>query len=377
MKSKMINKQTLLLGGLLFILVFSSLMYIPVVASDDDDENGVPTDDEDDDGIPDDEEDEDDDGVHDHDEEDNKRKLQIEVSDYEAHIESSLQTGDVHNEFGVEMHAEDEGLKFQFEFERDNDTVETELEFQVVLSEIIEYIDDPMDGYYNESIDEVVQVVELNDWNPIVYTIETIGNDTVHVFSIETDDSVFSATIYITGEFTVVNEVLVAPTQLKIDVGIHNFNYTEPDSVLALKVKLDSEEEVDYEDDEETEDEEYENATNEHEVEVTLGDYSGFFSWIETATIDGVEQEVKATPIDVGAEENKLYLNYPRGNEIIHDPKIGIAGVLQITSPTGFLGIRSRIELPDLSRNELLIVSAAALLTITGLVMVFRRKRRR
>ena len=303
MKSKMINKQTLFLGGLLFILVFSSLMYIPVIASDDDEEDGVPTDDEDNDGIPDDEEDEDDDGVHDHDEDENKRKLQIEVSDYEAHIESSLQTGDVHNEFSVEMHAEDEGLKFQFEFEKDNGTVETELEFEVVLSEIIEYIDDPMDGYYNESIDEVVQVVKLDDWNPIVYTIETIGNDTVHVFSIETNDSVFSATIYITGEFTVVNDILVAPTQLKIDIGIHNFNYTEDDSQLALKVKLESEREVDYEDDEETEDEELGHSDNEHEVEILLDEYSGFFSWIETAMIDGVEHEVKVTPLEMNSEE--------------------------------------------------------------------------
>ncbi len=365
MKAKQINRQKLFLGGLMAILVISSFMYIPVNASDD----------EDDDGLPDEEEDEDNDGVHDHDEEENERNLQIEVSDKEAHIESRLKTGDVHNEFNVEMHAEDEGLKFNFEFERDNDTVETEIEFEVVLTEIIEYRDIAADGYYNESTDEVVQVYELDEFNPIVYTIETISNNTVHVFAIETNDTVFSATIYIAGEFSLVNDVLVAPTQLKIDIGIHNFNYTELDTVLALKVKLGSELEVDYEDDDVTEDEEDERATDEHEVEISIGDYSGFFSWIETATVDGVVKEVKATPIEIGEEENKLYLNYPRGNEIIHDPKIGIAGILQ-TTPTGFLGIRPWIVLPDLSRNELLIVSAVAFIAITSLVMIFRRKKR-
>jgi hypothetical protein len=264
-------------------------------------------------------------------------------------------------------------LKLKFEYKADNDSEETGIEFSVRFTEIIEYIDDPVDGYYNESIDEAVQVVKLDDFAPIVYTIEIISSDTVHVFAIETTDGVFSATIYATEEFTLVNDVLVSPTQLKIDVGIHNFDYNVSNSVLALKIKLESEANVNYEDDDVTEDEENERATDEQEVEIFIGDYSGFFSWFETATVDGVVRVVKASPIAISEDESILYLNYPRGNEIIHDPKIGISGILQ---KAGFLGLRPWIVLPDLSRIELLIVSAVAFVAMTSLVTIFRRKKR-
>ncbi|MCK5304277.1 MAG: hypothetical protein KAJ72_03440, partial [Candidatus Heimdallarchaeota archaeon] len=234
----------------------------------------------------------------------------------------------------------------------------------IVLSEIIEFIDTSADGFYNDSVDQEIQVLRLDEFKPIVYTTEIISNDTVHIFSIETVDEVFTATAYATTEFTIVNDVLVAPTQLKVDFGIHNFNYTELDSVLALKVKFESEFEVDYEHDDETEDEEFEHADNEQEVEIAAGDYIGFFSWIETAMVDDVEQVVKATPIETSEGENKMYLSYPRGTEIIHDPKVGIANVIQI--PTSAVG-----------SNEILIISTVAILTATGLTVLFRKKSKR
>ena len=338
-----------MLGGLLAILVISSFLYTPVLGDSDDDLN---------------DEDEDDDGISDHDEDENRRELEIEISENEVQIESSLDLGGLSNEFEVKIKTEDEGLKIKFEFEIDNETVETEIEYKVVLSEIIEFIDTSADGFYNDSIDQVVKILKLDEFKPIVYTTEIISNDTVHIISVETVDEVFSATAYVTTEFTIVNNILVAPTQLKVDFGIHNFNYTEPDSVLALKVKFESEFEVDYEHDDETEDEEYEHADNEQEVEIVAGDYIGFFSWIETAMVDGVEQIVKATPIETSEGENKMYLSYPRGTEIIHDPKVGIANILQI--PTSAVSL-----------NEILIISAVAILTVTGLTVLFRKKSKR
>ena len=338
-----------MLGGLLAILVISSFLYTPVLGDSDDDLN---------------DEDEDDDGISDHDEDENRRELEIEISENEVQIESSLDLGGLSNEFEVKIKTEDEGLKIKFEFEIDNETVETEIEYKVVLSEIIEFIDTSADSFYNDSIDQVVKILKLDEFKPIVYTTEIISNDTVHIISVETVDEVFSATAYVTTEFTIVNNILVAPTQLKVDFGIHNFNYTEPDSVLALKVKFESEFEVDYEHDDETEDEEYEHADNEQEVEIVAGDYIGFFSWIETAMVDGVEQIVKATPIETSEGENKMYLSYPRGTEIIHDPKVGIANILQI--PTSAVSL-----------NEILIISAVAILTVTGLTVLFRKKSKR
>ncbi len=349
LKAKQMNKKKLMLSGLLAIIVISSFLYTPVIGDSDDDLN---------------DEDEDDDGISDQDEEENKRKLEIEISDNEVQIESSLETEGISNEFHVKISTEDEGLKIKFEFEIDNNTLETEIEYKIVVSEIIEFIDTSADGFYNDSIDQEVKVLLLDEFKPIVYTTEVISNDTVHIFSIETVDEVFTATAYVTTEFTIVNDVILAPNQLKVDFGIHNFNYTEDDSALALKVKFESEFEVDYENDDETEDEENEHADNEQEVEIAAGDYIGFFSWIETAMVDGVEQIVKATPIETSEGENKMYLSYPRGTEIIHDPKVGITDILQLqTTPVG--------------SSEILIISAIAIFTITGLTVLFRKKSKR
>ena len=80
--------------------------------------------------------------------------------------------------------------------------------------------------------------------------------------------------------------------------------------------------------------------------------------------VDGVEQVVKATPVETSEGENKMYLSYPRGTEIIHDPKVGIANVIQI--PTSVVG-----------SNEILIISTVAILTATGLTVLFRKKSKR
>ncbi len=346
LKAKQMNKRKLMLGGLLAMIVISSFLYTPVLGDSHEDE------------------DEDDDGISDHEEDENRRKVEIEISDNEVQIESSLETDGISNEFDVKIKTEDEGLKIKFEFEVDNETLETEIEYKILVSEIIEFIDTSADGFYNDSVDQEIQVLKLDEFKPIVYTTEVISNDTVHIFSVETVDGVFSATMYVTTEFTVVNDVIIAPNQLKVDFGIHNFNYTEPDSVLALKIKLESEMEVDYENDDETEDEEDGRASDEQEVEIVAGDYIGFFSWIETAMVDGVEQVVKATPIETSEGENKMYLSYPRGTEIIHDPKVGIANIIQ--TPTSAVG-----------SSEILIISAVAILTVTGLTVLFRKKSKR
>lgn len=358
MKIKRIVRNKMLLGGILTILVLSSFLINPVTADEDDGEE---------------EEDEDEDGVNDDEEEENRRGITVEVSGTEAQIESHQNYGDFQNEISIQMKAESEGLKFEFSFENDSDVSEFEIEFSVEISEIIEYVDLHEDGFYNETIDTLVQQVQLDEFNDIVYTIDNISNNLVHHLSIISTDGVFSAGVYFSSEFALVNGILIAPTQIKIDVGIHGFDFDEPDSNLALKIALESEVDVDFEEDEETEDEEDGRANDEQGIDISLGEYSGFFSWIENVTVDGVNHLVKASPLISDEEETRLYLNYPRGNEIIHDPKIGIADILQNLSISLFEGI-PWIALPDVTMYELLIVSGAVLGVIGVLMLITRKK---
>ncbi len=353
MKSKLLNKQKLFLGGLIVVLVFSAFLYLPVTAHEDEDE----------------------DGIDDETEDENRREVDIEYAPYEVTISSSIENNGIDNEFQIQVTVGSDGLVIELEFEEDNDTLETEIEFEVRFTEIIEFRDLSSDGIYNAS-DDVIKTLELDDFKPIIYTTETIDNETVHVFFIETTDDIFTSTLYITGDFANISGVVIAPTQMKIDIGIHDFDYDELDTQLALKVELESELDVDYEDDEETEDEEYGYSDDEHEIEVNLADYSGFFSWIETVTVDDVEYEVKVTPLEYDGEDYRMYFNYPRGSDIIHDPKIGLSGILTgLDSPTIDPLIGSWVNLPLVSQNELLIVSAISFLILTGLVLVFRRNK--
>ena len=111
-----------------------------------------------------------------------------------------------------------------------------------------------------------------------------------------------------------------------------------------------------------TGDEEEGYADDEKEVFVESDVYSGFFSWKETALIDGVEMDVLAKRITLEEEELKrLYLCYPRGNHIYHDPKIGIViGLLPVDDLTTIVTTWSIIS----------VIGVAAIM-----IVVLRRRR--
>lgn len=141
----------------------------------------------------------------------------------------------------------------------------------------------------------------------------------------------FTAHIYVSEEFYVVNGTLITPVQSKLDIEISDFQYLNSSSQLALYMSLESEN--DYDDEEETEDEIREYATNEKGVVSEMNNLTGIFTWKDNATINGISKSVLTSDLDIDdydGDEQKLYLIYPRGSHIYHDPKIGIAGIYKI-----------------------------------------------
>ena len=372
MRIRIKQKQKIVLGGLLLFLMFSSILYIPVSADGDNEEDT----------------DEDDDGIDDEEEEINEREIQIEIDDYEAQIRSRLKTNDTKNEIEIEIETEhdeedyeDYGLEFKFMFKQDIEKEDFELKFKIIVEDIVEFIDLDSDGIYNESADQLVQTYLLNNFKPFDYSILNDNGTNIYTLVAETTDEVFKANVYFVGEFVLINETLISPTEVKIDLEIYDFNYTEINSQLAMKIMLkdkiedeDDEEDEEIEIEDETEDEKEERATDEKGVRFIDGDFSGFFTWVEFAYVDGVKEDVKFSPIKKDDDDKWMYLNYPRGNTIIHDPKIGVEGVLEKLG--WILGSKPLFELPNLSQNELLIVSAMTFLALTGLVFIFRKKKK-
>jgi len=282
------------------------------------------------------EEDEDDDGIGDDEENENKRAISIEVQTREAHIESSFESGEIENEIQIEIHEEDEVLKIQYEFSTEIGDNESELEFSASFYTIIEYIDENNNTLFDIENDTIVQTYTIGPFQPIVYKFINSTQGNLYSFKSTTNDGVFTAMVFVSNEFLKVNETVITPTEAKIDIIIENFPYVENDSALALGVKLQAEVEIEY--DNETEDESYERATDEAELEVNMTDYLGFFSWNEKALVDDIKQPVVISYHNESSQnERKIFLNYYRGTTIIHDPKVGITGILLLETTNPFI----------------------------------------
>jgi len=298
MKHATLNKAVL---GMVLLLLVSSIAVVNATTTTEDEteeEDLTTTEDENETSTEDDDDNDD----------SNEREVLVTVTDTHAEIKSELETGGIEDSFKIEVNVGGDGVEFKVEFETETATNETEREFEVDFSELVEYLDVNGNGVYDEENDTEIQTVMLDSFEPIVYTIQNTTDGPVHIFDVLTTDGVFGTRIYATGNFTEVNGSVIAPTQVKIDVMIWNFNFTEVDSQLALKVELSTSLETTYDD--ETEDEEDGRATDEASVDVLMTDLNGFFSWKESVEIDGVTHVVNSSIHEVSDTEQEIYLNY-------------------------------------------------------------------
>lgn len=349
MKHATLNKALL---GMVFLLLVSSIVVVSATTTTEDETTETETTSEDgtttsinDDGS-------------------NDREVTVTMTSTHAEIESQLESGGTEDSFKIEVDVGANGVEFKIAFEAETAINETERAFEVDFSQLVEFIDNNSNGVYDESIDTDVQTLELVSFLPIAYSTENISGTTVHVFDVSTTDGIFGARIYATGDFTDINGSLIAPTQVKIDVFIRNFNFTEVDSQLALKVGLSTELETSLSD--QTEDEEDGRATNEAAVDILMTDINGFFSWKESAVIDGVAYQVNSSIHEVSATEQEIYLNYPQGNEIIHDPKIGFENLLIMGG--------NPLPIVQILADNFLPISIGLAIVVIGVVVVTKRR---
>ncbi|MFX1357594.1 MAG: hypothetical protein ACFFA8_09925 [Promethearchaeota archaeon] len=309
--------------------------------------------------------DDDNDGIDDDLEESEKRNIEIEFSANEFQINSILRNGKTKDSIEFKIKYESEGLEVEVSYESEyssENSTEFEIEFGVTFRKLIEFVDLNGNGIYDPSTDDKIQEVALNSFQPLIYTNSSIAGDTVlHYFIVNTTDGVFTAHIFLVEEFDIVNNTLITPTQTKIDIEMKNFNYLNDTSQLALYTKLESG--IEYEDENETEDEKDGYASNEDGVMTRNLNYAGIFAWNELAMVDGLQENVLSSAIQIDDDdenEQKLYLNYPRGTHIYHDPKVGISLL-----GSGFPWI-----------PVILVIGAIAIVGVAVAIVLVRRKKR-
>ncbi len=281
----------------------------------------------------------DNDAIDDNFEDLNKRKIEVDISENEATIQSIRQgtetkdlirTDIVYSEYGVEIQI---GYKSSIE-------ADFEITFGITFRELIEFIDNDFNGLYDPEVDQSIQNYTLNDFLPIYYEKVVIQDESfLHHLRIQTVSSNFTLNVYFAEEFTIVENSLISPTQAKIDIEIENFNYLNDSSQIALYTSLDSE--ADFQRHNDTEDEEKGYAKAELGIATVVNEYTGFYSWNESGIVDEASQNILVSgilPDDIIENGNKVYLNYPRGVIIYHSSKIGIEGLL-ITEEFPLLGL--------------------------------------
>jgi len=259
-----------------------------------------------------------------------------------------------------------EGEGSELQWVNDYEMVQYKLKFEVWFRGLIEFVDLNDNAVLDFEVDEIIEDYGFNSFQPVDYSLISISDDSnLHYILLNTTDGLFATHIYFVEEFVYVDETLISPTQVKIDIEITDFNYTDANSQLALHTKLWSET-IGYEEREETNDEEEGYASEEKEVYINNEEYTGIFSWKETALIDGVEMPVFTKKIIIDGEDEhleKLYICYPRGNHIYHDPKIGIY-ISIIQTPNNLL-------IPIIITSS--VASVIGIVTVTFVVMKKRR----
>jgi len=157
-------------------LTQESIEYIRSAEEDEEDDEDEP---EDDDG----------DGIDDETENLNKRLIDVEYSENQAHIKSELHSGFIKDKIEIELQAEDEGLRIKVDYSKDIKNNDYDLEFEILFSTLIEFIDNNNDSIFTENQDTLLDEITLDSFNDFQYSFYLIENTTyMHYFKISTTD---------------------------------------------------------------------------------------------------------------------------------------------------------------------------------------------
>lgn len=307
---------------------------------------GLAQDDEDDEEQEEAEQERDDEEAEDEGEEDEReeeRSIELEIDGKDVKIELERETEPREDE--VEMRWKAEEATFELAYESENETQETEDELEAVFGALAEYRDENDNGRYDAG-EEIVSGWALGDefededeigledraeWdNPSIDDVSRDGKDGKRITTTAQLGGSGELTLrfLVFGDFVDLNGTSLSPTGAKIDIVVEDYGYQANGTDLALfletETKREFEQDVDDDDD---------------ETGVSARDPGNetaprlVFTWKDQAEIDGQMRDVATTVLEEETEtesddeeaehetERSFVLSYPRGEEIVHDPR--------------------------------------------------------
>ncbi len=239
-------------------------------------------------------------------------------------------------------------VNFQYSGKNVNNT-ESHLQIKLKATQLVEFIANKTAGQLNgyNSNDTLVKSFDLTkanwslsltnstvSYNNAINSASntTVSNSTVWTMTASTTlntNATLSFQFLVTNGFAPMpgNNTL-APNAIKFSVALNNYTYSNPQSQLALKMIFKSGLRSDH----------ISNNTEDHidgltrnkasEVNFGNGTTSGFFSWIDSYTVDGVNKTIVTSPaVSVDKEDssyNQMYFSFAHGKNITWDPKVGV-----------------------------------------------------
>jgi len=180
---------------------------------------------------------------------------------------------------------------------------------------------------------------EVDFTKPKVNLIKADGTDTGLKIRTGTEDGIFGLTFYLVSTAQYGQERGISPFEVKYDISIQDYPFQASDSSLALE-NIFSFPEVVLEDpgdrrfDKKPLPPDWNPPPKERTLGYDLETLSLFFSWATNVTVDGEDHNVTAEyTVSVDGESTmveRMTFIYPQGQSILHDPKIGVADLLEI-----------------------------------------------
>ncbi|HUS99822.1 MAG TPA: hypothetical protein VMY59_05840 [Candidatus Thermoplasmatota archaeon] len=211
--------------------------------------------------------------------------------------------------------------------------------FSLIIEQLIEYNDINTNGKYDHN-DVIVSSLLMSNitFTNITYTNSTtVDGKTYTIIETHTPDNLFAITIYLVSERTSFLNNTITQKEIKIDFKINNYPFVNQTSQLALITQVETPFVITPEED--TYDEEQGTATQESGLNISSANRSGFFTWANEAIVDNTVYPVNVTVVSKSEQtftgnnyetytQTQVIFSYPRGQRIIHDPKIGVIELL-------------------------------------------------
>jgi len=273
-----------------------------------------------------------------------KRYTIMDGAENYTRMRSRCQDNDAEESFEIYFNI-DNAPTFQLSFIPDLNATTSQHYFSIIIEQLIEYNDINDNGKY-DSNDVIASSMLMSNvtFTNITYTNNTTPDDkTFTIIETHTNDNLFTIIIYLVSEKTSFLNNTITNKEIKIDFKIINYPFESQTSSIALITQIKTPFSINPE--QNTYDEQQNTATQESGLNISSKDHIGFFSWANNVDVDNKTFPVNVTVISESEQifsgdkqeaytQNQVIFSYPRGESIIHDPKIGVISLLENVIPS-------------------------------------------